>query len=56
MSATSYDDALKIYNFLGEIFESEASNLLAIAPTHDLPQPKTPAYFPDEIALALGLF
>ena len=42
MSATSYDDALKIYNFLGDIFESEASNVLAIVPTPDPPQPKTP--------------
>ncbi|CAJ0898247.1 5063_t:CDS:10 [Entrophospora sp. SA101] len=44
MSAISYDDALKIYNFLGEIFESEATNLLAIVPTSDSypPQPKTP--------------
>ena len=41
MSATSYDDALIIYNFLGKIFESEASNVLAIVPTPD-PQPKTP--------------
>nr|CAG8570241.1 6943_t:CDS:2 [Entrophospora candida] len=55
MSATSYDDAFKIYNFLGEIFETEASNILEIVPTRDPPQPKTPAYFPDEIALALGL-
>nr|CAG8651759.1 3005_t:CDS:1 [Entrophospora candida] len=42
MSATSYDDAFKIYNFLGEIFETEASNLLVIVPTRDPPQPKTP--------------
>ncbi|CAJ0827023.1 3706_t:CDS:2 [Entrophospora sp. SA101] len=42
MSATSYDDALKIYNFLGEIFESEVSNLLAIVPTCAPPKPKTP--------------
>ena len=39
MSASSYDDALKIYNFLGQIFESEASNVFAIIPT---PDPKTP--------------
>ena len=39
MSATSYDDALKIYNFLGQIFESEASNVLVIIPT---PDPLTP--------------
>ena len=42
MSATSYDDALKIYNFLGEIFESEQSNVLARVPTPDPPQPKIP--------------
>ena len=28
MGATSYDDAFKIYKFLGEIFESEQSNVL----------------------------
>ena len=42
MAVTSYFDALEIYNFLCAIFESEASNLLAIAPTPDPPQPKAP--------------
>ena len=42
MAVTSYFDALEIYNFLCAIFESEASNLLVIAPTPNPPQPKAP--------------